>query len=55
MEQEFAFPFEPWPIQIDFMRELYKTLDTKRVGLFESPTGTGKSLSIICGAFKWLK
>lgn len=37
------------------MRELYLTLEQQQLGIFESPTGTGKSLSICCGALKWLK
>lgn len=36
------------------MRELYVCLEGGKLGLFESPTGTGKSLSLICGALKWL-
>ncbi|CAL1531378.1 unnamed protein product [Lymnaea stagnalis] len=37
------------------MRNLYECLEAKKIGVFESPTGTGKSLSIICGALRWLK
>ena len=51
---EFAFPYDPWPIQTDFMKQLYKTVNNNRVGIFESPTGTGKSLSLICGVAKWI-
>ena len=54
--KDFPFPFEqPYDIQLNFMRALYETLELKKVGIFESPTGTGKSLSLICGAMKWLK
>ncbi|KAJ3236815.1 DEAD H (Asp-Glu-Ala-Asp His) box helicase 11 [Chytriomyces hyalinus] len=53
-----AFPFpygnKPWKIQHDFMLNLYECIDAGSVGVFESPTGTGKSLSILCGALKWL-
>lgn len=51
---EFPFPFPPYEIQKDFMKNLYSCLDNGKLGIFESPTGTGKSLSIICGALKWL-
>ncbi|XP_070554012.1 ATP-dependent DNA helicase DDX11-like isoform X2 [Ptychodera flava] len=53
--ESFPFPFQPYDIQQRFMRELYKTLDQGKVGIFESPTGTGKSLSLICGALTWLR
>ncbi|KAI8881907.1 DNA repair helicase [Backusella circina FSU 941] len=55
MTDNFGFPFEPYDIQKDFMNELYNVLSKGNVGIFESPTGTGKSLSLICGSLKWLK
>ncbi|KAJ5067720.1 atp-dependent DNA helicase ddx11-related [Anaeramoeba ignava] len=56
-ELKFPFPFqlEPYPIQQQFMEEFYKTVKTGGIGLFESPTGTGKSLSIICAIIKYLE
>ncbi|VTJ60368.1 Hypothetical predicted protein [Marmota monax] len=51
----FPFPFPPYPIQKDFMAELYQVLEAGKIGIFESPTGTGKSLSLICGALSWLR
>ncbi|KAJ0178679.1 hypothetical protein K1T71_005454 [Dendrolimus kikuchii] len=55
MDPVFAFPFQPYNIQDKFMKELYKTIENKKLGIFESPTGTGKSLSICCSALQWLK
>ncbi|XP_022825597.1 ATP-dependent DNA helicase DDX11 [Spodoptera litura] len=55
MEITFPFPFKPYDIQEKFMRELYFTLEEQKLGIFESPTGTGKSLSICCGVLKWLR
>ncbi|XP_039302486.1 ATP-dependent DNA helicase DDX11 isoform X2 [Solenopsis invicta] len=52
--EEFPFPFPAYEIQQRFMRELYSCMEGGKLGLFESPTGTGKSLSLICGALKWL-
>ncbi|XP_023562906.1 ATP-dependent DNA helicase DDX11 isoform X2 [Octodon degus] len=51
----FPFPFPPYSIQKDFMAELYQVLEAGKIGIFESPTGTGKSLSLICGALTWLR
>ncbi|ESQ26999.1 hypothetical protein EUTSA_v10019547mg [Eutrema salsugineum] len=54
-KQEFsAFPYKPYSIQVDFMNALYQFLDKGGVSMLESPTGTGKSLSIICSALQWL-
>uniref|UniRef100_A0A8B9GLW6 ATP-dependent DNA helicase DDX11 n=1 Tax=Amazona collaria TaxID=241587 RepID=A0A8B9GLW6_9PSIT len=51
----FPFPYTPYLIQEQFMAALYDALEAGRVGIFESPTGTGKSLSLICGALAWLR
>ena len=53
--EEFSFPFTPYGIQTSFMRQLYSTLEESKIGIFESPTGTGKSLSLICGSLTWLR
>lgn len=36
----FLFPFTPYGIQHGFMTELYSALENKKLGIFESPTGT---------------
>jgi len=53
--ENFGFPFPPYNIQNDFMKELFRVLEDGKLGIFESPTGTGKSLSLICGTLTWLK
>ncbi|KAJ2723128.1 ATP-dependent DNA helicase chl1 [Coemansia sp. Benny D115] len=53
--EEFSFPMTPYSIQLDFMKRLFETLEHSKFAIFESPTGTGKSLSIICGAMTWLQ
>eukprot|EP00742_Colponemidia_sp_Colp-10_P016154 GILJ01018486.1.p1 GENE.GILJ01018486.1~~GILJ01018486.1.p1 ORF type:complete len:864 (-),score=122.28 GILJ01018486.1:323-2881(-) len=52
---QFPFPYPPYGVQKAFMNNLYQTLDKGGIGIFESPTGTGKSLSLICSAMLWLK
>ncbi len=49
----FPFPFPAYSIQKDFMSALFRCLEDSSLGIFESPTGTGKSLSVICGALAW--
>ncbi|KAJ3184801.1 DEAD H (Asp-Glu-Ala-Asp His) box helicase 11 [Gaertneriomyces sp. JEL0708] len=52
---DFQFPFTPYPEQLSFMQTLYDGLENGKVLIMESPTGTGKSMSLICGALKWLR
>ncbi|XP_011100424.1 Fanconi anemia group J protein [Sesamum indicum] len=52
------FPYQPYGTQLAFMNRLISTLDrSQRDGhchaLLESPTGTGKSLSLLCSALAW--
>ncbi|KAF2227810.1 helicase C-terminal domain-containing protein, partial [Elsinoe ampelina] len=37
------------------MLALYQCIDQGKVGIFESPTGTGKSLSLLCASLTWLR
>lgn len=53
--RDFHHPYEPYEIQIQFMNAVYDCLEDGKVGIFESPTGTGKSLSLICGSLTWLR
>jgi len=53
--QDFGFPYTPYAIQEQLMQELFLVLERKQIGIFESPTGTGKSLTLTCGALTWLQ
>uniref|UniRef100_A0A182F9Y0 Regulator of telomere elongation helicase 1 homolog n=1 Tax=Anopheles albimanus TaxID=7167 RepID=A0A182F9Y0_ANOAL len=48
------FPFEPYQVQRDYMSKLLECLQQSTNGLLESPTGTGKTLSILCASLAWL-
>lgn len=52
---KFNHPFEPYGIQLELMRSIYDAIDNYKIGIFESPTGTGKTLSIICSTMTWLR
>ncbi|KAM0466798.1 hypothetical protein ACHAPV_000307 [Trichoderma viride] len=54
---DFHHPFTPYTVQNQFMQTVYQILQTGegQVGILESPTGTGKSLSLICASLTWLR
>ncbi|KAL2156997.1 hypothetical protein VTH06DRAFT_8625, partial [Thermothelomyces fergusii] len=53
----FHHPYTPYDVQLEFMRTVYDVLEKGdgQIGILESPTGTGKSLSLICAALTWLR
>lgn len=53
---KFYHPYDPYDIQLDFMKSVNETLSGGyKIGIFESPTGTGKTLSLICSTMAWLR
>lgn len=50
----YGFPFKPYEVQMKLMKAVTDAIDARAVGLFESPTGTGKTLSIICATMSWI-
>ena len=50
--EEFPFPFQPYDIQKDFMRNLYIALERGCVGISESPTGTVGQQLVYLGSVK---
>ena len=54
MDLNFGFPFEPYPQQLKLMSAIEECIESSSSGCFESPTGTGKSLSAICSTLHWL-
>jgi chromosome transmission fidelity protein 1 len=55
MSGKWSFPFpRPYAQQTALMECIHDTIENSKIGILESPTGTGKSLSIICSSLTWL-
>ncbi|RNF22456.1 putative helicase [Trypanosoma conorhini] len=52
---EVPFPFNPYPAQVEYMRAVIDALNGRANALLESPTGTGKTLSLLCSVLAWLE
>ncbi|OII77320.1 DNA repair helicase family protein [Cryptosporidium andersoni] len=54
-ENKFGFPFTPYKIQEQFCQKAWNLFSNPgSIGIFESPTGTGKSISALCSALSWI-
>ncbi|XP_075992983.1 regulator of telomere elongation helicase 1 homolog [Anticarsia gemmatalis] len=49
-----TFPFEPYEVQKAYMERVIESLQNNSNALLESPTGTGKTLSLLCSSLAWL-
>uniref|UniRef100_A0A8C7H9T3 Regulator of telomere elongation helicase 1 n=1 Tax=Oncorhynchus kisutch TaxID=8019 RepID=A0A8C7H9T3_ONCKI len=47
------FPFTPYECQKDYMSKVIECLQNKVNGVLESPTGTGKTLCLLCATLAW--
>ncbi|KAI2090567.1 ATP-dependent DNA helicase chl1 [Ophidiomyces ophidiicola] len=47
----FNHPYSPYDIQLQFMRALYACIEERKVGIFESPTGTVRHNTFFNGNF----
>ena len=53
---EIYFPFKPYPPQEEYMKKVILTLSTQgNISTLESPTGTGKTLCLLCSVLGWLR
>ncbi|KAF6141002.1 hypothetical protein GIB67_006631 [Kingdonia uniflora] len=47
------FPYEAYDCQIVYMEKVIESLQNKCNALLESPTGTGKTLCLLCATLAW--
>ncbi|CAI9114101.1 OLC1v1014741C1 [Oldenlandia corymbosa var. corymbosa] len=49
------FPYEAYDCQLVYMEKVIESLQNKTNALLESPTGTGKTLCLLCATLAWRK
>ncbi|CUT99326.1 regulator of telomere length splice variant [Echinococcus multilocularis] len=54
-EVEVTFPHEPYECQKSYMQSVVNALSQRRHAILESPTGTGKTLCLLCASLGWLE
>ena len=47
------FPHQPYGVQLSFMAKVLATVGQRENALLEAPTGSGKTLSLLCSALSW--
>lgn len=47
------FPHEPYGVQFSFMSKMLAALEQGSNALLEAPTGSGKTLSLLCSSLAW--
>jgi len=47
------FPFQPYGCQVSYMEKVIQCLQEEKNGILESPTGTGKTLCLLCATLAW--
>nr|CDS28821.2 regulator of telomere length splice variant; regulator of telomere elongation helicase [Hymenolepis microstoma] len=52
---EIDFPYTPYECQKNYMQAVIDALNEKKHAILESPTGTGKTLCLLCASLGWLE
>jgi Fanconi anemia group J protein len=47
------FPHQPYGVQYSFMAKVIQTVVNRENALLEAPTGSGKTLSLLCSSLAW--